>query len=115
MDKLLIRGQKPLSGTVAVSSAKNATLPIMAAALLTSEPCVLHHVPLVQDVKTMAKLLQVLGKHVEFEGDTLVLSEGAKLNVEAPYEIVKQMRASYYVLGPLLARERRARVSLPGG
>ena len=115
MDKLLIRGPKPLSGSVEVAGAKNATLPIMAATLLTPEPCVIRHVPLVQDVKTMMKLLQILGKQAELKGDTLYLSDGKSLNVEAPYEIVKQMRASYYVLGPLLAREHRARVSLPGG
>jgi UDP-N-acetylglucosamine 1-carboxyvinyltransferase len=87
----------------------------MAAALLTREKVTIHEVPLVQDVRTLMKLLQVLGKRVELSGHTLVLSDGERLNPEAPYEIVKQMRASYYVLGPLLARERQARVSLPGG
>jgi UDP-N-acetylglucosamine 1-carboxyvinyltransferase len=115
MDKFLIRGGKTLSGKVEVSAAKNATLPILAATLLTEEPCVIRNVPMVQDVRTMAKLLGVLGKKVEPQGGDLVLSDGKQLNPEAPYDIVKQMRASYYVLGPLLARERRAKVSLPGG
>jgi UDP-N-acetylglucosamine 1-carboxyvinyltransferase len=115
MDKFLIKGQKKLSGSIGVSTAKNATLPIMAATLLTEQPCVIRHVPLVHDVRTMMKLLQMLGKQATLDGDTLKLSDGKKLNPEAPYEIVKQMRASYYALGPLLARERRAKVSLPGG
>jgi UDP-N-acetylglucosamine 1-carboxyvinyltransferase len=115
MDRLLIRGGRTLTGTVEVSSAKNATLPIMAATLLTEELSIIRHVPLVQDVRTLMRLLRVLGKQAELSGNTLVLSDGKRLNPEAPYEIVKQMRASYYVLGPLLAREHQARVSLPGG
>jgi UDP-N-acetylglucosamine 1-carboxyvinyltransferase len=115
MDKFLIHGGKPLSGSVEVAAAKNATLPILAATLLTEEPCVIRNVPMVQDVRTMTRLLAGLGKRVEPQGSALVLSDGKKLNPEAPYDIVKQMRASYYVLGPLLARERRAKVSLPGG
>jgi len=115
MDKFLIYGGKPLSGSVEVAAAKNATLPILAATLLTEAPCTIRNVPMVQDVRTMTKLLAGLGKRVEPRGNALVLSNGKKLNPESPYDIVKQMRASYYVLGPLLARERRAKVSLPGG
>ena len=115
MDRFLIRGGRRLSGSVEVAAAKNATLPILAATLLTEEPCFIRNVPMVQDVRTMMKLLAVLGKKVEPRGDGLLLSDGKKLSPEAPYDIVKQMRASYYALGPLLARERRAKVSLPGG
>ena len=115
MDKFLIRGGRSLSGSVPIAAAKNATLPILAATLLTEEPCLIRNAPMVQDVRTMTKLLAGLGKRVEAQGNALVLSDGKKLNPEAPYDIVKQMRASYYVLGPLLARERRAKVSLPGG
>lgn len=115
MDKLLIRGQKRLSGTVTVSGSKNATLPIMAACLLTDEPCRIKNIPKLSDIKTMANLLSALGAQVEFVGKEIIIKANSNTNVEAPYEIVSQMRASYYVLGPLLARFGKAKVSLPGG
>lgn len=115
MDKLIIRGQKRLSGSVSVSGAKNATLPIMAACLLTNETCRIKNVPNLSDIKTMSNLLQALGAKVEFLNNTLSIQANNNIGIEAPYEIVSQMRASYYVLGPLLARFGRAKVSLPGG
>jgi UDP-N-acetylglucosamine 1-carboxyvinyltransferase len=120
MDKLLIAGGRPLEGEVRVSGAKNAALPIMCTALLTESPLKLTNVPTLMDVRTMAKLLAQMGVEVgtqsagENEGG-LQLRARAIINPEAPYELVKTMRASVLVLGPLLARCGRARVSLPGG
>ena len=115
MDKFLVRGGRPLEGTVTVSSAKNAVLPILAACLLTDEACTIEHVPLLEDVNTMAKLLGSMGAKVTRRGRELEISSPGTLEREAPYDIVRKMRASYYVLGPLLARFGDARVSLPGG
>lgn len=118
MDKLLIRGGKPLHGTVTISGAKNAALPELCAALLTAEPVVLDNVPRLQDVHTMIKLLRNMGASVEWDSDTghrLTLNAGPVSNPEAPYELVKTMRASILALGPLLARFGEATVSLPGG
>lgn len=118
MDKIVIQGEAPLSGRVPISGAKNAALPIMAAALLTDEPCTLKSVPGLMDVRTMARLLAHLGVRVEPEmarAETVRLQNGNLDNFEAPYELVKTMRASILVLGPLLARHGQARVSLPGG
>ncbi|MEO0092893.1 MAG: UDP-N-acetylglucosamine 1-carboxyvinyltransferase [candidate division WOR-3 bacterium] len=115
MEKLIIQGQKRLSGTVQVSNSKNATLPIMAACLLTSETCRIKNVPNLTDIKTMTNLLKALGVDVEYKDNNLIITSGDKIGKEAPYEIVSQMRASYYVLGPLLARFGEAKVSLPGG
>ncbi len=115
MDKLIIKGGLPLIGKVSISKAKNATLPIIAATLLTDEPCKIKEVPQLQDVKTMISLLKALGAEVILENNTLTVSAQKISSFEAPYEIVKKMRASYYVLGPLLARFRKAKVYLPGG
>ncbi|MBB5204632.1 UDP-N-acetylglucosamine 1-carboxyvinyltransferase [Inhella inkyongensis] len=117
MDKLLIRGGKPLNGTVTISGAKNAALPELCAALLTEEPMVLDNVPRLQDVQTMIKLLRNMGAGVEWQGDShrLQLNAGTVTSPEAPYELVKTMRASILALGPLLARFGEATVSLPGG
>jgi UDP-N-acetylglucosamine 1-carboxyvinyltransferase len=115
VDKLVISGKKRLSGSVSVSGAKNATLPIMAACLLTEEKCVIKNIPDLSDIKTMASLLQALGAKVEFTNRSMMIEAGDNMNIEAPYEIVSQMRASYYVLGPLLARFGLAKVALPGG
>jgi len=118
MDKFLIRGGKPLHGTVAISGAKNSALPVMAAALLTAEPVKLHNIPRVRDIITMGKLLAHMSAHVftqEFPA-TDYLIEAATLNdAEAPYELVRTMRASILTLGPLVARLGKARVSMPGG
>src|SRR5271170_5121301 len=119
MDKFVIRGGNPLLGTVRVSGAKNAALPAMAAALLTEEPVILENIPQVRDIETTRKLLAAMGAEVELgygraqHRTTICARTLAK--PEASYELVKQMRASSLVLGPLVARCGRARVSLPGG
>jgi len=119
MDKFVIRGGNPLVGTVRISGAKNAALPAMAAALLTDEPLVLENVPDVRDIQTMRKLLMEMGAEVELgygrahHRTTIHCRE--TIRPEAPYELVKTMRASTLVLGPLVARTGCARVSLPGG
>ena len=116
MDKLLIRGGRSLQGEVQISGAKNATLPELCAALLTPEPVRLRNVPRLQDVATMRKLLLNMGVQVsEQEGGELLINSGTLHTPEAPYELVKTMRASVLALGPLLARFGHAKVSLPGG
>ena len=119
MDKFLITGGRPLEGEVTISGAKNAALPAMAAALLTADKVVLHNVPRVRDIGTMRSLLDELGvdssvTHVE-HGNRVEIEARRLLNPMASYELVKQMRASILVLGPLVARFGQARVSLPGG
>lgn len=115
MDRFRIRGGKPLWGEVRVARAKNAVLPLMAAALLSEDTCVIDDVPFLDDVVTMLKLLESIGVKVEKKDRTIKISAGGRLKPEAPYDIVRKMRASYYVLGPLLARFGDCRVSLPGG
>ncbi len=119
MDKFVIRGGNPLVGTVRISGAKNAALPAMAAALLTEEPVILENVPQVRDIETERKLLAAMGAEVELgygraQHRTTICCRNL-VNPEASYELVKTMRASTLVLGPLLARMKHARVSLPGG
>ncbi len=115
MDKFLVRGGTRLEGRVRVSCAKNAVLPILAACLLTDEPCTLRGVPRLEDVATMLRLLSTLGARVERRGSSVTVTARGRLDRTAPYDIVRRMRASYYVLGPLLARFGDCRVSLPGG
>jgi len=116
MDKLLIRGGRTLQGEVAISGAKNAALPELCAALLTAEPVLLANVPRLQDVSTMLKLIRNMGVVAERSDDGCVRIDASGLNTpEAPYELVKTMRASVLALGPLLARFGEATVSLPGG
>jgi UDP-N-acetylglucosamine 1-carboxyvinyltransferase len=116
MDKLLIRGGRALQGEVLISGAKNAALPELCAALLTDQPVLLNNVPQLQDVATMLKLIRNMGVTAEHDASGAVRLNAAGLNhPEAPYELVKTMRASVLVLGPLLARFGHARVSLPGG
>ena len=115
MDKLLITGGNRLSGDIAISGAKNAALPILCAGLLTSSTIHLSNVPQLQDVSTMLKLLRQMGLGIEQDGERLALNGKAIDRLEAPYEMVKTMRASILVLGPLLARFGEAKVSLPGG
>jgi UDP-N-acetylglucosamine 1-carboxyvinyltransferase len=114
MDSLLIKGGAPLHGEVTISGAKNAVLPIMAATLLTAEPCVIRRVPDLSDVTFMGQILTSLGAHVKFEDGALTVS-AAKLNGLGDYELIRKMRGSICILGPLLARLHKARVSLPGG
>src|SRR5713226_4764918 len=119
MDKFLIEGGRPLEGQVAISGAKNAALPAMAAALLTDQPLVLRNVPRVRDIGTLRSLLDELGVDSavqrEEHGNRVEIQARKLENPLAPYELVKQMRASVLVLGPLVARIGYARVSLPGG
>lgn len=116
MDKLEIRGGMPLNGEVTVSGAKNAALPILCACLLTAEPVVLHNVPRLKDITTTLRLLEGMGARARRldDGSVEICAENID-NLEAPYDLVKTMRASILVLGPLVARYGQARVSLPGG
>jgi len=114
VDKLVISGGHPLHGEVAISGSKNAALPLMAACLLTSEPCTISNVPSLIDVSTMTELLIHLGVEVRRDADQITI-QARDPKGKAPYEIVRRMRASYYALGPLLGRLHHARISLPGG
>ena len=115
MDKLIIDGGKPLSGSVEISGAKNAVLPIMALSLLADGESILHRVPDLRDTQTFIKLLNLLGANSSFENHSLTIDGSNITSLEAPYDLVKTMRASFYVMGPLLGRFGEARVSLPGG
>jgi len=115
MDKFVITGGVALQGEIPVSGSKNSALPALAAALLTDEPVTLHHIPRVRDIRTMQRLLVDIGSQAEVDGETVRLRTPNIVCPEAPYELVKTMRASSLVLGPLVARSGRARVSLPGG
>ena len=115
MEKLIVRGGRPLKGKVTVSGSKNASLPILAAALLTDELCVLEGVPPLRDVHTMIRILRNLGVKVVQEGQRITLDPSGYEGLEAPYKLVSTMRASFCVLGPLVAKKKQAKVSLPGG
>src|ERR1700757_1748514 len=118
MDKFLIKGGNPLHGTVHISGAKNSALPVMAAALLTADRVTVHNIPKVRDLITMSKLLAFMGASVsvtEIPAGDYTISTPTLNHAEAPYELVKTMRASILTLGPLMARLGIARVSLPGG
>jgi UDP-N-acetylglucosamine 1-carboxyvinyltransferase len=118
MDKFVIQGGTPLHGTIATSGSKNSALPALAAALLTDEEVVLERIPQVRDIRTMERLLVDIGSEIavdETNPQRVVLNTKSIVSPEAPYELVKTMRASSLVLGPLVARAKRARVSLPGG
>lgn len=115
MDKIIVRGGKPLFGEVKISGAKNSALKIMAASILTSEPVVIGNVPDIRDVSVMSEVLSGLGLDVERTDGSVVLQAKGSIGAEAPYQLVSQMRASIIVLGPLLARLGRARVAMPGG
>ncbi len=115
MDKLAIIGGRPLYGSIPISGAKNSALKVMAAALLSDEPLTLNNVPRLADVDMLLRLLEQHGAAADFNGSTLRLHASAITSTEAPYDLVRKMRASFNVLGPLLARERKAKVSLPGG
>ena len=115
MDKIIIEGKNYLNGTVKISGAKNAVLPIMAAALMADGKSIISKVPNLRDTRTMIKLLNIVGAECDLEGDLLTIDGSKVNNPEAPYDLVKTMRASFYVLGPLLARFGYVKVSLPGG
>jgi UDP-N-acetylglucosamine 1-carboxyvinyltransferase len=114
MESFLIKGGVPLHGEVAISGSKNAALPIMAAALLTDEPCVIRRVPDLSDTRFMARILESLGAETKFERGTLTV-HAQKIRGYADYELVRKMRGSICIMGPLLGRLKQARVSLPGG
>ncbi|MEW5894716.1 MAG: UDP-N-acetylglucosamine 1-carboxyvinyltransferase [Candidatus Omnitrophota bacterium] len=115
MQKLIIEGNHPISGSVHISGAKNAALPIMAATLLTDDPCEIPNVPYLRDTTTMCTILKSLGKEVDFQNNIVRVSSGGGLQSVAHYDLVSTMRGSFCVLGPLLAKLRKAQVSLPGG
>lgn len=115
MKKMVIRGGRALKGIVRAGGSKNATLPIMAAALLSDEPSTILGVPMVRDIKTMSELFKILGAKAYVDSNMLHVQPDSINNFSAPYDLVKTMRASIYVLGPLLGRFGKAKVSLPGG
>jgi len=115
LDRFVIEGGVPLTGTIAVSGSKNSALPALAACLLTSETVTLHRIPQVRDIGTMLDLIRHIGAEVSIDGGRVAIRAGHIEHPEAPYDLVKTMRASSLVLGPLVARAGKARVSLPGG
>jgi len=115
MDKLVIEGGVALKGEVKISGAKNAVLPILAATLLTDKKCVIKNVPRLNDVYTMLRILSALGMKTDFCEDTITVEPSSRRKYFAPYRLVRTMRASFCVLGPLVARLKKAEVSLPGG
>src|ERR1700736_547501 len=114
MDKIRIHGGRPLSGSIKISGSKNSALPILAATLLTREPCTIHRVPDLSDTNYMLQILKHLGAEVERASGTVTIA-AAKIDSVAPYDVVRRMRASVCVIGPLLGRCKEATVSLPGG
>ena len=116
MSTIIIQGGRTLQGSIYVSGAKNAVLPIIAAALLTEDPCILYDIPNLADVATINELISLLGVKVKSTGDHEITINAANITeTEAPYEYVRKMRASFLVIGPLLARKGQAKMSLPGG
>ena len=115
MDKLVVNGGRELRGRVQISGAKNAVLPIMASSLLVDGVTVIKNVPNLRDTRTFIALLSILGAKCNFENSTLTIDATNINSIEAPYDLVKTMRASFYVMGPLLGRFGETKVSLPGG
>ena len=115
MEKLIIEGNRTLKGEVRISGAKNAVLPVMAAALLAEGTSHLSNVPHLRDTHTFAELLEILGAKIQFNNNEMIIDATTVDNPVAPYDLVNKMRASFYVLGPLVARFGKATVSLPGG
>ncbi len=115
MDKFLINGGRPLKGTVKIGGAKNAVLPLMAATIIVPGVYRINRVPNLKDTRSMIKLLEIIGCNIEYNETKLIIDSTQCNNPEAPYDLVKTMRASFYVLGPLLARFGYAKVSMPGG
>ncbi len=117
MDKFIVQGPTPLHGTISVSGSKNAALPLMAAALLTDEICIIDNIPRLQDIRTFSGVIRGTGTDVTFDeaSNRLVIDAGTLTKAEAPYDLVRKMRASFYMLGALAGRCGQAKVSLPGG
>ena len=115
MEKLIIEGGTPLRGEVEISGSKNATLPIMVAAVLLDSPSVIKNVPNLTDIKFMIQMLQHLGVETTYEENVLTINPSRFKNAEVPHDLIQTMRASVYVLGPLLAKHGHAKISLPGG
>ena len=115
MDKFIVKGPTKLQGTVAINGAKNAVLPLMAAALLARGRTVIENVPSLRDVHAMITMLEQLGAVTTLDKNVLTIDTSSANGVEAPYELVRKMRASIYVMAPLLAYHGQARVSMPGG
>ena len=115
MDKLIINGGHKLFGDVQISGAKNAVLPIMTATLIVPGNYKINNVPDLRDTRTMIELLKIIGANVQYSNNTLLIDTKECNNPHAPYDLVKTMRASFYVLGPLLSRFHKSKVSLPGG
>ncbi|MBI3296740.1 MAG: UDP-N-acetylglucosamine 1-carboxyvinyltransferase [Elusimicrobia bacterium] len=115
MDEFVIDGGRRLRGTTRINGSKNAGLPILIATLLTDDPCIIDNVPRLRDIRTTVRLLETLGKKVVWSKKKVTITHAKQLSTHAPYDIVKQMRASILVAGPLLARFNKVRVSLPGG
>ena len=117
MQKLIIVGGKKLNGSITISGSKNATLPILAASILSKKKIIIQNIPLVKDVETMIDLLSLLGSKVKLtkKKKKIEILNNNKLSTFVPYKLVKTMRAGVLVLGPLLARYNKAKVSLPGG
>ena len=115
MDKFVIEGGTPLHGSIPTSGSKNSALPALAAALLTDGTVVLDRIPRVRDIRTMERLLIDIGSEIQVDEERVTIQTAKIVSPEAPYELVKTMRASSLVLGPLVARAGRARVSMPGG
>jgi UDP-N-acetylglucosamine 1-carboxyvinyltransferase len=115
MDRAIVRGKARLHGTVRADGAKNAVLPVLAAALLPDTPSCIHDVPLLDDVLTMREVLESLGSSCSFDNGAITINNSGAAETEAPYELVRRMRASFLVMGPLLAKYGKARISMPGG
>jgi len=115
MDRIIVTGGQKIQGFVNISGSKNSALPIMAATLLTDEPCLLRNVADLKDIETMCLLLEKLGKKIIRNGSTLLIETVTNEPYEAPYDLVRKMRASICVLGPLIAKRKKAKVSFPGG
>ena len=117
MDKFIVKGPTPLNGDIAISGSKNAALPLLAAALLADEPVILENVPRLQDIYTFNNVLRVVGAQVQFQdADNRVIIDPSNVNyLEAPYDLVRKMRASFYMLGALVGKHGYAKVSMPGG
>jgi len=116
MDSILIQGGKKLEGSVEISGSKNASLPILFATLLTDSDCSIDNVPSLKDIETCIQLLKFFGKNITFDESRVVVKQSKKdISTEAPYELIKKMRASFLVAGPLLARYGKVKVALPGG